>query len=102
MFNCTASGLPRPTISWTGPDGIILISGQNNNDIMISYVNKREIKTILHVTMTSPATSGLHVYMCNTTNGVRIPEAITSVTVSLVVYGALIVTMVMSIEHYLL
>ena len=91
MFNCTASGLPRPIITWTGPDGIILISGQNNIDMMISYVNKGEIKTILQVTMTSPATSGI--YMCNTTNGVRIPEAITSVTVSLIVYGAL---------HYLL
>ena len=100
MFICTASGLPRPNITWTGPDGTILISGQNNTDIMINYVNEREIKTILQVTMTLPATSGI--YVCNTTNGVRIPQAITSIMVSLIVYGELIVTIVMSIEHYLI
>ena len=97
MFNCTASGLPRPNITWTGPDGTILISGQNNANITFININEREVVSILQLTMTSPATSGI--YMCNTTNGVRIPEAITSVRVSLTVYGELIVTIVMSIEH---
>ena len=90
MFNCTASGLPRPTISWTGPDGTILISGQNNTYISFININERVVVSILQVTMTTPATSGI--YICNTANGVRIPEAITSVTVSLIVYGELIVT----------
>ncbi len=83
-FNCIASGLPTPNIKWTNPDGTELLSGQN----IIVIVNNGEDRTVmstLTISNTSPSVSGR--YKCSASNGVVIPEVVTSATAELTVHG---------------
>ena len=82
-FTCTASGLPTPSITWTNPDGRILASDASNIEI-IDTVTNRQVMSTLRISSTS-SVSGT--YYCNTSNGVSIPEVVTSVPALLIVYG---------------
>ena len=84
-FNCTASGLPRPTITWTDPDNSILTSGVNNIVITTVNIGVRSLMSTLQVLMTSPYVSGM--YTCNSDNDVVGRGDITSVNTPLTVYG---------------
>ncbi len=83
-FNCIASGLPTPYITWTSPGGTELLSDQNNFEIVNRVVDRTVLST-LRITNTSPSVSGR--YKCSASNGVVIPEAVTSVTADLTVHG---------------
>ncbi len=80
-FNCTASGLPIPNITWTSPGGTELLSDQNN----INNGEDRTVMSTLTISDTSPSVSGR--YQCSVSNGVVIPEAVTSATAELTVHG---------------
>ena len=83
-FTCTASGLPTPSITWTNPDGVVPPSDTSNITKMDTVTN-RQIMSILRISSTSPSVSGN--YYCNTSNGVSIPEVVTSVPALLIVHG---------------
>ena len=83
-FICTASGLPTPNITWTNPDGVVLTSDASNIEITDAVTN-RQVMSTLRISSTSPSVSGT--YYCNTSNGVSIPEVVTSVPALLIVYG---------------
>ena len=84
-FNCTASGIPRPNITWTDPDGNTLMSGLNDISITTIIFGIRSLMSTLQVIMTSPSFSGK--YTCNTDNGVLGQGGIISVNATLEVYG---------------
>ena len=83
-FTCTASGLPRPSITWMNPDGIKLINGQ---DIAIATMNisTRVIRSILQVMKTSADASGT--YICSADNSIIVRDDVDSIAVILTVHG---------------
>ena len=83
-FTCTASGLPTPSITWTNPDGGVLASDASNIEITDTVTNRQVMSTLI-ISSTSPSVSGN--YYCNASNGVSIPEVVTSVPALLIVYG---------------
>ncbi len=83
-FSCNASGLPTPNITWTSPGGTELLSYQNNIEIANTVVD-RTVMSALRIPNTSPSVSGR--YQFSASNGVVIPEAVTSVTADLTVHG---------------
>ncbi len=83
-FNCIASGLPTPNITWTSPSGTELLSDQNNIEIT-NVVVDRTVMSTLTISNTSPSVSGR--YQCSASNGVVIPEAVTNATADLTVHG---------------
>ncbi len=83
-FNCNASGLPTPNITWTSPGGTELVSGQNNI-VIVNNGEDRTVMSTLRIPNTSPSISGR--YQCSASNGVVIPEAVTNATADLTVHG---------------
>ena len=69
-FACVASGLPRPTITWTDPDGNTLVSGKNNVNIIyyIFVPTNENLISIVQLYMTTASVSGL--YICAVDNGI--------------------------------
>ena len=84
-FTCIASGLPRPTITWTDPDNCSLTSGVKNISITNINVGDRLLQSTLHVMMTTPSVSGM--YICNAYNGILGRRDITTANTILMVYG---------------
>ena len=80
-LTCTASGLPTPNITWTNPDGV----ADTSNITITDTVTNRQVMSTLRISSTSPSVSGT--YYCNTSNGVSIPEVVTSVPALLIVHG---------------
>ncbi len=82
-FTCTASGLPRPNITWMDPDNNTLLEGDN---IFISMeVENRVINSTLHVMRTSASVSGT--YTCSTDNSIIGRGDVTSISTILTVHG---------------
>ncbi len=83
-FTCTASGLPRPTITWMDPDNNPLMNG---GDISIASmeVGNRDIMSTLQVMKTSASVSGT--YTCSTDNSIIGRSDITSISTTLTVHG---------------
>ena len=84
-FTCVTSGLPRPNITWTDPDGNKLVSGNSNVIITAMNVGTRELRSTLQVSMTMAPVSGT--YTCATDNGVTGSVDITSAPAFLTVHG---------------
>ena len=86
-FTCVASGLPRPSITWTDPDRNTLVSGNDNVIITEMNTGDRELRSTLQVSITTAPVSGM--YTCVTENGVTGIGDITSVSALLTVHGKL-------------
>ena len=86
-FVCSASGLPRPNITWTSPNSTQLTSGVGEVTIITEEVmgSEREIVSILNITSTSPSQAGE--YTCLADNRVMGPGYIAAATALLTVYG---------------
>ena len=81
-FTCTASGVPRPNITWFSPSSETLISGNNRVTIMEMEEGDREIVSTLSIATTAPSVAGQ--YRCVADNGVT---GVDDVTTLLMVYG---------------
>ena len=85
-FSCTASGLPRPNITWTSPDSVTLVSGVNDTTITEDDSGgERSLVSTLYIINASPSSSGE--YTCNADNTVGRGDTLIMATASLTVYG---------------
>ena len=84
-FTCTASGVPRPTITWFSPSSETLMSGNNGVAIMEMQEGDREIVSTLSIATTAPSVAGQ--YRCVADNGVTGVGDVNNVTALLIVYG---------------
>ena len=84
-FTCTASGVPRPNITWFSPSSETLMSGNNGVTIMEMEEGERDIVSTLSIAMTAPSVVGQ--YRCVADNGVTGVGDVNDVTAFLMVYG---------------
>ena len=84
-FTCTASGVPRPSITWFSPTSETLLSGNNGVTIMEMEEGDREIVSTLNIATTAPSVAGQ--YRCVADNGVTGVGDVNDVTAVLMVYG---------------
>ena len=84
LVTCEASGLPRPSINWTDPDGNTLVSG-SNVIVTEADIGTRELRSTLRLFMTATSRSGI--YNCVAYNGVTSRGAISSAPILLTVHG---------------
>ena len=84
-FSCRASGLPRPSITWSNPNSATLVSGVNG--VMITEMDDgdRGIMSILSIISTRPSLAGE--YTCTASNGVSGSGDFNETSVELTVYG---------------
>ena len=83
-FSCTASGLPRPNITWSDPSSTLLISGSGVT-ITEMRIGERVIFSTLNISMTVPSNSGN--YTCVADNGVTGQGDLNRVDATLSVHG---------------
>ena len=67
-FTCSASGVPRPNITWVGPDSATLMSVDDGVVITDTEQGDRERISTLNITRTAPSVGGQ--YRCLADNGV--------------------------------
>ena len=84
-FTCTASGVPRPNITWFSPTSETLMSENNGVTIMEMMEGDREIVSTLSIATTAPSVAGQ--YRCVADNGVTGLGDVNDVTALLIVYG---------------
>ena len=84
-FTCTASGVPRPNITWFSPSSETLMSGNNGVTIMEMEEGDREIVSTLSIATTAPSVAGQ--YRCVADNGVTGVGDVNDVAAFLMVYG---------------
>ena len=84
-FTCTASGVPRPNITWFSPSSETLMSGNNGVTITEMEEGVRDKVSTLSIATTAPSVAGQ--YRCvadNEVSGVRI---VNDATALLMVHG---------------
>ena len=84
-FTCTASGVPRPNITWFSPSSETLVSGNNGVIITEMQDGDREIVSTLSIATTAPSVAGQ--YSCVAENGVTGVGDVNDITALLMVYG---------------
>ena len=84
-FTCTASGAPRPNITWFSPTSETLLSGNNVVTIVEMEEGDREIVSTSSIATTAPSVAGQ--YRCVADNGVTGVGDVNDVTALLMVYG---------------
>ena len=84
-FICTASGVPRPNITWFSPSSETLMFGSNGVTIMEMQEGDREIVSTMSIATTAPSVAGQ--YRCVADNGVTGVGDVNDVTALLMVYG---------------
>ena len=84
-FTCTASGLPRPKITWNNPDSTEVMPGVDGVIITEEERGLREIVSTLNLTLTAPSMSGE--YRCVADNGVIGRGELNKSSVNLTVLG---------------
>ncbi len=84
-FECTASGLPRPNITWFNPNSTSLTSVV---DGVTMNMGDRDIVSTLTLSATAPSDSGT--YTCSAGNNVVGRGDINSVGAALTIYGKLL------------
>ena len=84
-FTCTASGVPRPNITWFSPSSETLVSGNNGVTITEMQEGDREIVSTLSIATTAPSVAGQ--YSCVAENGVTGVGDVNDITALLMVYG---------------
>ena len=84
-FTCTASGVPRPNVTWFSPSSVTLVSGNNGVTTMEMMEEKREIVSTLSIATTAPSVAGQ--YRCVAENGVTGVGDVNDITALLMVYG---------------
>ena len=67
-FTCTASGIPRPNITWFSPSSETLMSDINGITMMEMEEGDRDIVSTLSIATTAPSVAGQ--YRCVADNGV--------------------------------
>ncbi len=87
-FECTASGLPRPNITWFNPNSTSLTPGMDGVTITDTDMGDRDIVSTLTLSATAPSDSGT--YTCSAGNNVVGRGDINSVGVTLTIYGRLL------------
>ena len=84
-FTCSASGLPRPNITWLNPSLTTVVSGVSGSLITEIDQGVRERVSVLNIAGTAPSVAGE--YRCLADNGVMGVGDIDSTTATLGVYG---------------
>ena len=84
-LTCTASGVPRPNITWFSPTSETLISGNNGVTITEMQEGDRDIVSTLSIATTTPSVAGQ--YRCVADNGVTGVGDVRNITALLMVYG---------------
>ena len=84
-FSCTASGLPRPNITWLDPSSAVLMSGSGGVTITETRIGERVIVSTLNISMTVPSNSGN--YTCVADNDVTGQGDLNRVDATLSVHG---------------
>ena len=84
-FTCTASGVPRPNITWFSPSSETLMSGDNGVTITEMQEGVRDIVSTLSIATTAPSVAGQ--YRCVAENGVTGVGDVNDITALLMVNG---------------
>ena len=84
-FTCTASGVPRPNVTWFSPSSETITSGSNGVAIMEMAEGVRDIVSTLSIATTAPSVAGQ--YRCVADNGVTGVGDVRNITALLMVYG---------------
>ena len=87
-LQCSASGLPRPSITWFNPNSTSLKSSMDGVTIVNMNVGDRGIVSALTISETVPSDSGN--YTCTADNEVVGRGDTNSVGVALTIYGMLL------------
>ncbi len=85
LFSCTASGIPRPSIWWIGPNNNIILSDSNTVQISLHHITNYQLKSVLMLSNVNISRNGT--YICSASNGRTGYNAITVKTVDLYVHG---------------
>ena len=84
-FNCTASGVPRPSIWWIGPNNSSMLSERDDVNISLQNINNDVLISVLMLSEVNISRNGT--YICSASNGRTGYNAITVKTAELYVNG---------------
>ena len=85
-ITCTATGVPVPTVSWTGPDGSIMNDSKytisdTNSPVMVTDGSNVVFQVTSDLTIMSVVRMDGGVYYCVATNVVNTVQSNTTLTV---------------------
>ena len=85
-ITCTATGVPVPTVSWTGPDGSIMNDSKytisdTSSPVMVTDGSNEVFQVTSDLTIMSVVRGDTGVYYCVVTNVVNSVQSDTTLTV---------------------
>ena len=84
-FNCTASGVPRPSIWWIGPNNSSMLSERDDVNISLQNINNDVLISVLMLSEVNISRNGT--YTCSASNGRSGFNVSTVKTADLYVHG---------------